>query len=53
MVDDKNLTQKIPKTHGYGNITRQVYVYPSDINNGKYTMDDIMALIMQSYDTTQ
>jgi predicted transport protein len=53
MLDDKSLTSKIPKTHGYGNMTRQVYLTPNDITNGKCTIDDIMALIMQSYDSTQ
>lgn len=53
MVDSKNLTTKIPKTHGYGNITRQLIISPKDEITGKFSMDDILYLINQSYDTTQ
>lgn len=53
LVDKKNLTKPIPKTHGYGNITRQVHVSATDEKDGKFTIDDIMELINQSYDSTQ
>jgi len=53
LVDKKNLTKPIPKTNGYGNITRQLYISPKDEQLGKFSMDDIMDLINQSYDTTQ
>ncbi len=50
--DPKNLTKQIPKTHGYGNITRTIFVYPNIIDKD-YTIDDIMDIIIQSYSTTQ
>lgn len=50
--DLKQLTEQIPKTHGYGNITRILYVYPNKIDK-EYTIDDIMDIIIQSYSTTQ
>lgn len=53
MVDKMNLTKPIPKTHGYGNITRQVHISATDEKDGKFTIDDIMELINQSYDSTQ
>ena len=51
--DPKKLTIKIPKTHGYGKITRQVFVNPQEIHKGKYMLDDILNLIEQSYRATQ
>ena len=51
--DPKRLTTKIPKTFGYGNITRQVFVNPKDIDRNKYDMEDILNLLEQSYRTTQ
>ena len=53
MNDPKKLTRKIPKTHGYGKITRQVFVSPQQIENNKYRNDDILNLIEQSYRATQ
>lgn len=53
LIDNKNLTKTIPKTHGYGNITRQLYISPKEEQEGKFSMEDIMELIIQSYDTTQ
>jgi len=50
--DPKRITEKIPKTHGYGNITRALFVYPDKIDKD-YTVDDIMDIIIQSYSTTQ
>ncbi len=53
LIDNLNLTKQIPKTHGYGNITRQLNISPQDEKDGRFTMDDIMFLINQSYDSTQ
>jgi len=53
IVDEKNITKKIPKTHGYGNITRQVHVSYKDLEMDKYSIDDILNLINQSYESTQ
>lgn len=53
LVDKKNLTKQIPKSHGYGNITRQLHISPLDEKKGMFTIDDIMDLINQSYDSTQ
>jgi len=53
IIDEKKLTSKIPKTHGYGNITRLLYLSPNDEKANKISMNDIMKLIKQSYDTTQ
>lgn len=53
IIDEKDLTKKIPKTHGYGNISRQIHISPNDEKSGKYTVEDIMILINQSYDSTQ
>ncbi len=53
IVDMKNLTKQIPKTHGYGYITRQLYVSPKDEKSDKYSINDIMNLINQSYESTQ
>jgi len=51
--DPKKLTTKIPKTHGYGNITRILFVSPKDIHDGKYDMEDVLDLLEQSYRSTQ
>jgi len=53
MLDEKHLTENVPKTHGWGNITRQVHFSPKDEEADKYTIDDIMNLIHQSYESTQ
>ncbi len=50
--DPKQLTEKVPKEFGYGNITRVLYLDPKDLGK-KYSIGDIMELIMQSYNTTQ
>ena len=51
--DPKKLTTKIPKTHGYGNITRLIFVSPKKIDTNKYTVDDVLEIIEQAYNTTQ
>ena len=53
LVDEKDLTKKIPKTHGYGNISRQLHLSPKDEQSDKFSIEDIMSLISQSYDSTQ
>ena len=53
LIDEKKLTKKIPKTHGYGNITRQLHLSPIDKQSDKFTIEDITNLIEQSYDSTQ
>lgn len=53
LIDEKNLTKKIPKTHGYGNITRQLHLSPKDEQSNKFSIEDIINLISQSYDSTQ
>ncbi len=50
--DPKNITEKIPKTHRYGKITRIIYVFSDKIDK-EYTVDDIVDLIFQSYSCTQ
>lgn len=50
--DPKKLTEKIPKTHGYGKITRTLFVYPNKINKD-YSIDDMLDIIIQAYSTTQ
>lgn len=53
-IEDPNkLTTQIPKTHGYGYITRQLKVKPKEIEHNKYTIEDIVDLIIQSYNATQ
>ena len=53
LIDEKKLTKKIPKTHGYGNITRQLYLSPKDEKLDKFSIEDIINIINQSYDSTQ
>ena len=52
LSDPKNLTEKVPKNFGWGNYTRILYIDPNEITN-KYTWDDILDLVLQSYNTTQ
>lgn len=51
--DPLKLTRKVPKKFGYGHLTRQVFVYPQKISDRTYSVDDIMDLILQSYNATQ
>lgn len=51
--DPKKITEKIPKTHGYGNITRTIFISPPKIDAKKYTLEDVIAIIEQSYNATQ
>lgn len=50
--DPKQLTEKVPEGFGYGNITRVMYLDPNDIGR-RYSLADIMELILQSYNTTR
>lgn len=52
MDDPKELTKQIPKSFGYGNITRKLYIEPKEISK-KYTWEDVINLVYQSYNTTQ
>lgn len=49
--DPKKVTEKVPKHFGYGNISRILYIHPDDFSS-KYSWDDIMELVLQSYNTT-
>lgn len=53
LMDENVLTKKIPKTHGYGCITRQLHLNPKNEQSGKFSVEDIMNIINQSYDSTQ
>lgn len=53
LIDKKNLTKEIPKTHGYGNISRQLHLSPKDEQSDKFSIEDIMNIISQSYASTQ
>jgi predicted transport protein len=52
ITDPKQLTQLVPANHGWGNLTRIVFVDPKEINT-KYSLDDIIALVLQSFKSTQ
>jgi len=51
--DPKILTTKIPKKFGYGNITRSIFISPQKIEAQKYTIEDVIDIIEQSYNATQ
>lgn len=53
MDDPKNLSKPISKTFNYGNITRQINFSPDEEKSGRCSVNDVMNLIIQSYDTTQ
>ena len=50
--DPKNLTTKVPKNYGWGNMTRILMINP-ELLKKKYSWNDIMDLIVQAYNTTQ
>lgn len=52
MNDPKHLTEEIPKSYGWGNLNRVVFIDTKDLNI-KYTMDDVLELVMQAFKTTQ
>jgi len=45
--DPKHLTVIVPKSHGWGKLTHIVYLYP------RQNIDDIMVLVIQSFESTQ
>ncbi len=49
--DPKHLTQKVPKSHEWGNLTHIVFVDLKEINI-RYSIDDIMKLVSQSFNAT-
>jgi predicted transport protein len=50
--DPLSLTERIPKTHGYGKITHQMHISPKKEDSEKF-LDDIMDVIFQAYSATQ
>lgn len=53
LIDPKDITKSIPKHFGYGNISRQLYISHKEIIENKYSLNDIIDLISQAYETTQ
>ena len=53
MSDPNKLTKNIPKSFGYGKITREVFASPQEIKSNKYQVEDVLNLIEQSYRATQ
>lgn len=47
LEDPKHLTKLVPISHGWGNLTHTVFIYPGQ------NLDDIMDLVIQSFKTTQ
>jgi predicted transport protein len=52
MNDPKKLTEEIPKSYGWGNLNRVIFLDPKELN-AKYSMDDVLELVMQAFKTTQ
>ena len=50
MIDYKNLTS--PTLSSHGNITRRLIISPLEEKIGKFSIDDLINLIHQSYKTT-
>lgn len=50
--DPHNLTEPIPRKHGYGKITHQMHFAPREDSADTY-VDDIMDILFQSYAATQ
>ena len=46
------MTEKVPKHFGYGNITRVLYIDLNELGK-KYTWENIIDLVIQSYNATQ
>lgn len=49
--DPKHLTHNVPKSHGWGNLTHNLYIDPKELNI-RFSMDDIMKLLDQSFKAT-
>ncbi|MGM0408654.1 MAG: hypothetical protein ACQERU_11760 [Bacteroidota bacterium] len=45
--DPKGLAEPVPKSHGWGNLSHIVYLYPGQ------NMDDVMNLVVQAFKSTQ
>lgn len=52
LKDPAHLTEVVPKTHGYGKITHQMYITPQKNQDEKY-LTDIMDIFYQAYSATQ
>ncbi|XZF16283.1 DUF5655 domain-containing protein [Chitinophagaceae bacterium MMS25-I14] len=50
--DPKKLTQVVPESHGWGNLSHILY-FPSKEPRNKSSLDDVMALVTQSFKATQ
>ncbi len=50
--DPKQLTETVPKSHGWGNLNRIVFIDPKELNI-KFSWDDVMDLVIQSFKTTR
>lgn len=50
--DPQKLTERVPKKHGYGNITHQMHVSPKK-DNEEGLIDSVIDIIFQSYTATQ
>ncbi|MCK9411425.1 MAG: DUF262 domain-containing protein [Prolixibacteraceae bacterium] len=53
MYDPKNLSKPIAKSNNQGNITRQVNISPEEERSGKYSVNDVVNLLIHSYDSTR
>lgn len=49
MDDPKNISKPIP--YDQDNITRQVNISPEEEKSGKYSVNDLVSLLIQSYDS--
>ena len=47
IYDPKGLTENVPKTHGWGNLTHTAVVFPGQ------NIDDIIDLVIQFFKSTQ
>jgi len=50
--DPKHLTEIVPKTHGWGRLTHIAYLDPHELNK-KFSFDDVIDIVVQSFKTTQ
>ena len=52
IIDSKNLTKPYQKKQ-HGNITRVLLISPKEEKDGNFTIEDILDIIRQSYESTQ
>jgi predicted transport protein len=52
IIDPKKLTEIVPKSYGWGKFTRITYLDPKELSS-KYSMGDILGLVVQAYKMTQ